>query len=116
MTTECRRLSGLPSSATRRVTGTSRDRGGHTDVPVRAPDRSGRRRKGDVRDDLVDPLLELRRIRGHGVQDELLDTGVDPGLKRGDDLVGRAEQVDRLEVVRSALAAHDLEERAVLLL
>ena len=37
-------------------------------------------------------------------------------LERGDDLVGRAEQVDRLEVLRPALGAHHLQERAVLLL
>ena len=40
----------------------------------------------------------------------------DPRLERGDDLVGRPEQVDRLEVVLAALGAHHLEERAVLLL
>ena len=60
--------------------------------------------------------LELRRIRGHRVQDEVLDAGVDAGLERGDHLVRRAEQVDGLEVVLAALGAHHLEEGAVLLL
>ena len=43
---------------------------------------------------------ELGRVGRHRVQDEVLDAGVDPRLERGDDLVGRPEQVDRLEVVR----------------
>ena len=63
-----------------------------------------------------DPVAELPRIGGHRVEDELLDACVDARLERRDDLVGRPEQVDRLEVVRPALAAHHLQERPMLLL
>src|SRR5436190_5988586 len=117
MTTECRRFKGLPRSTTRRVTdGAARSRRHRDLAPIRLPDRARARWEDDVGDDLADPVAELGRVRRHRVQDELLDPGVDPCLERGHDLVRRPEQVDRLEVVRTALGAHHLEERAVLLL
>src|SRR6266849_3844171 len=114
MTTECRRRSGLPRRATRRVTGGSRRDGDR--VAVGPADGPSGRREGHVRDDLADPSLELDRVRGDRVQDELLDPRLDPGLERRDNLVRGPEEIDRLEVARAALAAHHLEECPVLLL
>src|SRR6476469_2577278 len=100
ITTECFRLSGLPIRTTRCVTRSRR--------PCD--------REVEVGDDLVDPVLELRRIGRHRMEHEVLHAGVDARLERGDDLVWRAEEVDGLEVLRPALARHDLQEGGVLLL